>query len=133
MDQDEVDLLNHIDAVWEHYIFTQHPDALASYIELGGLIDDQVRAAIVERLREGPPKNKGSRDNIRDIEVYMRIKKIHFGPIFGGHEHEDGGQHGPTKTLKKAREIYLKQLGYALEDGTIRKQYSRGRHLLGGK
>ena len=30
MDQDEVDLLNHIDAVWEHYIFTQHPDALAS-------------------------------------------------------------------------------------------------------
>ena len=79
MDKDEVDLLNHFDVVWEHYILTQHPDALAQYIELGGEIDDQVRAAIVKGLREGPPKNKGGRDNIRDIDVYMKIKDIHTG------------------------------------------------------
>ena len=49
-DQDDFDLLNHIGAVWEHYIFTGHRNALANYLELGGVIDDDVHAAIIKRL-----------------------------------------------------------------------------------
>jgi hypothetical protein len=78
MSQEEIDLLNHIDAVWEHYFLTQHPSALANYLELGGEIDADVRIAIITRLREGPPKNKGSRDNLRDVDVYMAIEDIRF-------------------------------------------------------
>jgi hypothetical protein len=133
MIQDEADLLNHIDSLWEHFIFTGHPDALASYIELGGEIDDNVRGAIVKILREGPPKKKGSRDNIRDIEVYMRIKEIKNGPLFRKVNQAEQEILGPTRTLKKAREIYIKQLSVTEPDDTVRKQYDRGKKLLGGK
>ena len=78
MGRDEYDLLNFLDALWEHYCFTQHPEALAYYIELGGVIDDDVRKAIVTRLLEGPPKNKGGRDKLRDVKVYMTIKSIRY-------------------------------------------------------
>ena len=49
-DQDDFDLLNHIGDVWEHYILTGYPNALANYLELGGVIDDDVHAAIIKRL-----------------------------------------------------------------------------------
>ena len=30
------ELHNHIEAVWEHYGYTEHPNTLATYLELGG-------------------------------------------------------------------------------------------------
>jgi hypothetical protein len=133
MNQEDLDLRNQIDAVWDLYTLTQHPNALASYIELGGEIDDEVRAAIVVRLQEGLPKQTGKRNNIRDIKVYMEIKSIHFGFPFDGHKQKGNEDSGPTKTLKKAREIYIKRNGTAAEDDAIRKQYVRGRKILEGK
>ncbi len=124
-------LQNRIYAVWEHYVFTEHPSALAEYIELGGIVDDQVRAEIVIRLEKGPPDGTGGRDNIRDIKAYLAIKSIHLGnanDLFG---QVYDGVDGPTKSLKRAREIYIKWLDRAVQDGTIRKQYERGRELLG--
>lgn len=141
--RDEVDLHNHIDAVWEHYLFTGHPDALANYLELGGDIDDDdVRMAIIKRLREGPPKNKGSRDNIRDVDTYMAIEDIRFqrsieimALIEAGKKYQsvEGTEQATIpKSLNQieARTIFIKQIGRAIPDDTVRKRYERGRYLV---
>jgi hypothetical protein len=124
-------LQNRIDSVWEHYIFTKHPEALAEYIALGGVIDDRVRDEIVLRLEKGPPDGTGGRNNIRDIKVYLAIKSIHLGhcnDLFG---QVYDGVDGPTRSVRSALKIYIEGLGRGVEDGTIRKQYERGRELMG--
>jgi len=149
-DIDERDKLDHLEYVWEKYVFSSDPNYLAMYLELGGKFDDQVCCEVCRILRDGPPSKKGGRNIIRDVEVYMAIQGIRFDEAIKIICRESYGEDktsraSPTDTsattspkpkrmtLQEARETYIKGLGISVEDDTIRKQYERGRRILGGK
>ncbi len=147
---DERDKLDHLEYIWEKYIFSSDPEFLASYLELGGELDERVCREVCQILRDGPSPKKGGRNTIRDVEVYMAIQDIRFDEAMkiilrdssGGFKTRQSSPTGvgatvsskPKRvTLQNARDVYIKSLGQSVEDDTIRKQYERGRRLLGGK
>jgi hypothetical protein len=145
MSRDEHDLINHLSYVWELYVISQEPKYLASYLELGGEIDNDVRRAVCQVLRDGPPSKKGGRKSILDVEVFLEINQIRLEPtlefmgkeLFSKGEAHDTRKPVPNKprapkkmTKKEARKIYIERLGKAVEDDTIRKQYDRGKRIL---
>jgi hypothetical protein len=150
MNIDDRDKLDHLEYIWEKYVFSGDPNYLASYLELGGEFDDQVCREVCRILRDGHPSKKGERNTIRDVEVYMAIKDIRFDEAIESFCRESSGgdktsRVSPTDTsataspkpkrmtLQIARETYIKKLENSVEDDTIRKQYERGRRILGGK
>ena len=145
----ERDKLNHLDFIWESYVFSGDPNYLATYLELGGEFDDPVCREVCRILRDGPPSKKGGRNNIRDVKVFMDIERIRFDEDIKtmakmNYDADKESRISPTDTnastfpkpkrmtLREARETYIKRLEKFVKDDTIRKQYERGRRLLSG-
>ena len=131
----ERDKLNHLEYLWEMYTLSNSPLYLAEYLELGGTFDNSIRQDVCRFLRDGPRSNKGGRDAIRDVKIYMAIEEIRFSKaveiIFMKSSKGSGSSKLGRMTLKEARRIYIEGQKKSAEDDTIRKQYERGRRILG--
>lgn len=144
--EEETSRSAYLDALWEDFVLAQKPETLAAYIEHGGEIDALVREIIVRFLRDGPPRRRGGANSLRDVEVYTAVEAIRDKPVweamgawlrwrgpFSADPPGDGQEPQVPERLTqaKARSIYVERSGKAIEDDALRKQYERGRKIIG--
>ncbi len=94
---------------WGKFVMNGTPTALADYIDLGGKIEGDVRKAVIDILRNGPPKNQGGKKRWRDYGAYVEIGLIK--------SHD-------KISVRQAQIKYAEQNGREIR--TVQKQYERG-------
>lgn len=110
------------DLVWENFIFSGEPETLATYLELGGEIDDQVRSTLVSILRgKHKPNNKGGKNARRDAEAFLAVKLIMV----------ETGLNGEEVSKTEACKRHAKATNQELR--AVEKQYERGKLILNPK
>ena len=94
---------------WAKFAMNGTPAALADFIDLGGKIEGDIRHAVTDILRNGPPKNPGGKNRWRDYGTYVEIDSIK--------SHD-------SVSLRQAQIKYAEQNGRELR--AVEKQYERG-------
>jgi hypothetical protein len=61
---------------WAEFIWNGSLKALANYLETGGTVDEYVRAAIIDGLRNGQRGNRGGKDSWRDYATHVMVNYI---------------------------------------------------------
>jgi hypothetical protein len=61
---------------WAEFVMNGQPKALARYLKLGGQVDDLVRQALIEALKDDPRGEKGGRKPFRDWQTFVCVEHI---------------------------------------------------------
>lgn len=138
--------------------FSDDPEYLARYIELGGDLGQDLRTYLANLVRERAPKPRGKKDGLRDVDFCMRVDDW----IFSEHMRRciraanPDGTKTPEETFRDLHgagieepsveealrhliehrpdyvcEVLSKQHTDDIEIGSMRRVYERGRKLLG--
>jgi hypothetical protein len=121
------------DDAWAAFVMNERPADLGLYLELGGEVDDIVRQALIEILKNHPKGKKGGSKPYLAWETYLEIETmlsqdktmrtlIRLGKI-------EAPEDLPSKKLtrNKAFEIYAGRKNRELH--TVEKQYHRGKDV----
>lgn len=119
------------DDAWAAFVMNERPADLGHYLELGGEVDDIVRQALIEILKNHPKGKKGGSKPYLAWETYLEIETmlnqdktmrtlIRLGKM-------EAPEDLPSKKLtrKQACEIYAARKNRELR--TVEKQYHRGK------
>jgi hypothetical protein len=100
---------------WQEFLMTGRPSALATYLQNNGPVDEHVRAALIDTLRNGPALiNRGGRDSWRDYTAFVAIN------LLTTWEHV-----GKTEACRRYAERSNQELR------TVEIQYQRGEKIFG--
>lgn len=58
---------------WQEFVLNSRPSALAKYLKAGGEVDEDVRSALIELLKDDPRGNPGGAKPFRDFETYVSV------------------------------------------------------------
>jgi hypothetical protein len=119
------------DDAWAAFVMNERPADLGRYLELGGEVDEIVRQALIEILKNHPKGKKGGSKPYLAWETYLEIETmlsqdktmrtlIRLGKM-------EAPENLPSKKLTRnqAFEIYAARKNRELR--TVEKQYQRGK------
>ena len=121
------------DEAWAEYVMNEQPSALARYLILGGEVNEVIRAALVDALRDHPGGRRGGSRPYRDWQTYLEIELMLKSDALDRilEAGQGGGGAGGAKprplTRQKALEAYAARTNQELR--TVQMQYDRGRKV----
>lgn len=127
------------DLAWARYVMNEQPAALAEYLFLGGEVDDQVRAALVNALEHSTVGRKGGNKPFEDWQTYLGVQETLLDDAIDRKIAERSDDNNASKqsqkpmSLTKAKKAFAKKPKGKIKQNhelrTIEIRYQRGEKI----